>query len=133
MLPLVPIAIGAGMGYLKNQEAKRQEDADRELAAATIENSPWTGMQPNQIRRAGSTLGSVFGGGVQGAMLGQSLGGMGGGQPTPSPSFGAGQATSMNSATPNLYQNKSNFGDIGSPWEKMNNQMMGNNYGKMYG
>ncbi len=131
MLPLVPIAIGAGMGYLKNQEAKRQENADRELAAATIENSPWTGMKPNPIRRAGSTMGSVFGGGVQGAMLGQSLSGMGGGQAKPT--FGAGQTTSMNSATPNLYQNKSSFGDMGSPWEKINNQMMGNNYGKMYG
>lgn len=72
-IPLAMAAAGAVAGKAKNDRAKEIESSDRKLAAETQRYSPWTGMQANQIRHADSQFGDMFGGGVQGAMMGQSL------------------------------------------------------------
>lgn len=76
---------GAAAGKSKNDAAKAREDSDRKLAAETQRYSPWTGMQAGPISHAGSQFGDVFGGGVQGAMMGNSVakgfGGFGGAEP----------------------------------------------------
>lgn len=73
VLPAVAAGIGALTGAMKNNAAKKQENADRELAAATQQNSPWTGLQAQPIRRAGSAFGDVFGGALSGGLQGASL------------------------------------------------------------
>lgn len=48
-----PMTIGALIGLGKSLTIdKAKEKKDRELAAKTIELSPWTGLQPNKIREA---------------------------------------------------------------------------------
>lgn len=66
-------AAGAISGKMKNDRAKQIEASDRQLAADTQRYSPWTHLQAQPIRSAGSTFGDVFGGGVNGAMTGQNL------------------------------------------------------------
>lgn len=61
---------GAVSGKMKNDHAKEVEGEQRQLAAQTQRYSPWTGLQAGKIDRAGSEFGDVFGGGVQGAMVG---------------------------------------------------------------
>lgn len=93
-MPWIPIAMaaaGALAGKAKNDRAKDVESSDRTLASATQRYSPWTGMQAGPIHHAGSAFGDVFGGGVGGAMMGQSLAnGMGsmGGAPAGAPMAG---------------------------------------------
>lgn len=72
-LPLAMAAAGALAGKAKNDRAQEIERADRKLASETQRYSPWTGMQANNIRQAGSQFGDMFSGGVGGAMMGQSL------------------------------------------------------------
>jgi hypothetical protein len=81
------MAAGALAGKMKNDHARQVEESDRKLAAETQRYSPWTGLQAQPIRRAGSQFGDVFGGGVQGAMIGQQFGGMGG-APAKNQAFG---------------------------------------------
>lgn len=66
-------AAGAIAGKMKNDRAKEIEGSDRQLASETQRYSPWTGMSAQPIHRAGSAFGDEFAGGVQGAMMGQSL------------------------------------------------------------
>lgn len=75
MLPLV--AGMAGVGLVKGMMDKKREEADRKQAAELARWSPWSGIAPNEVRRA-DVLGSTLQGGMSGAMLGQSMG-MGGG------------------------------------------------------
>lgn len=81
-LPLATAAMGAIAGKAKNDRAQQIESSDRNLAAQTQRYSPWTGMSAQPIRHAGSQFGDVFGGGVNGAMMGSNIGtamkGMGG-------------------------------------------------------
>jgi len=65
---------GAGLGYLKNKQDVKNEASDRAAAASTIRYSPWTGMQPGQIRKAdlmGSMLQGATGLGMMGLNMGQ--------------------------------------------------------------
>lgn len=73
MLWAIPVGLGlagAYMGKKKHEREQQIEDSDRKLAAETARYSPWTGMTPGPIRRAGSEFGSVFGGGLQGGLGG---------------------------------------------------------------
>jgi hypothetical protein len=66
-------AAGALAGKAKNDRARQVETADRNLAAETQRYSPWTGISAGPIRHANSQFGDVFSGGVQGAMMGNSV------------------------------------------------------------
>lgn len=70
---LAPMAIQGGLGLLNNQHAKKNEDADRKLAAETARYSPWTNMAPQPIRRANSAFSDIGGGLMSGLATGQSL------------------------------------------------------------
>jgi hypothetical protein len=76
---MLPMAVGAGMGALKNKRAQEVENSDRKLAAETQRYSPWTGLKAQPIRQAGSTFGDVLGGGMAGFGVAQSAGLFGGG------------------------------------------------------
>lgn len=80
-------AAGALAGKAKNDRMKSVESSDRKLASETQRYSPWTGLHAQAIRPANSAFGDVFSGGVQGAMMGNSisngLAGMGGSAPDP--------------------------------------------------
>lgn len=78
-IPAAMAAAGALMGHQKHQREKEIEDQDRKLASATARYSPWTGMAPGQIRRAGSAFGSIGQGALSGAMFGSQFGGGGAG------------------------------------------------------
>lgn len=67
-------AAGMLMGQQKNQRARQIEDADRKLAAETSRYSWLTGMQPGQIRTAGSAVGDTVSGGLAGLATAQSFG-----------------------------------------------------------
>lgn len=73
-LPLAGLAAGAVGGVMKHQQQKKQEDADRQLAATTQQYSPWTHLQAQPVQRAGSMFGDVLQGGIGGGMSGASLG-----------------------------------------------------------
>ena len=112
-MPWVPIALaaaGAIAGKAKNDRARDIEDSDRKLASATQRYSPWTGMQAGPIRHAGSAFGDMFGGAVQGGMMGSAFGGMGGGGGGGMMSAGGGGAAGMGAQE---------AGQTLSPWEKM--------------
>ena len=122
-MPWVPIAMaaaGALAGKAKNDRANAVENSDRTLASATQRYSPWTGMQAGQIHHAGSAFGDVFGGGVGGAMMGQSLAnGMG--------SMGSAPGTPMAGGTAGMGAQE--MGQTMSPMDRM--QMQQNpNYGQ---
>lgn len=104
-LPLLAMmAAGAALGAMKNKREQEVESSDRKLASETARYSPWTKMQPGSIRRAGSQMGSVFGGALSGAGGAQGMGGIfGGGEEGPPPAFAR--------------ANK--FGSYGTPWDGM--------------
>lgn len=79
MLPLL-IAAGAGLGAYKGYQDNKREQKDREIAAATARYSPWTGMQPQAVRRSEGVVGGAAQGGMSGAMLGQNINAMNGQQ-----------------------------------------------------
>lgn len=112
--PLIAALAGGGLGMLKghmqNQREKQIEDSDRNLAAATAQYSPWTGMKPQEIRHAGSAFGSMLGSGLQGGMMGAMMGGGG----AAAPAAGAASAAPTGLAA---------GGGGPSIWEQM--QMMG--------
>lgn len=47
-MPMIPLIIGAGMGLLNASEQAKEEAAQRQIAAATIAYSPYTGANINQ-------------------------------------------------------------------------------------
>ncbi len=66
---LIGALVGAGYGYLNNQNEKSQ-NAQRRQAEATIErNSPWTGMHGKYVQDK-SNLGAVEQGALTGATFG---------------------------------------------------------------
>lgn len=76
----IPAAIGAGVGAIKYLGDAEKEKRDRKLAAETIRNSPWTGMQAGPVHEA-SLFNNLLQGGTAGANFGQQFGsalGMGG-------------------------------------------------------
>ena len=83
-------AAGAASGIAKGKMASDREAKDRQLAADTQRNSPWTGMQAGPIREA-DVVGDVLGGTVGGAMAGQGLAS----QFAPAPKFDALTGASM--------------------------------------
>lgn len=70
---LLPLVAGAALGYMKQREARKDEEADRILAGQTQALSPWTGLRAGPVKRAPSMVGSVFEGGLQGMSMGQNL------------------------------------------------------------
>lgn len=66
----IPMAIGAGLGLLKNQEDQRQVRRMNKAAAAQTEFSPLTGMGPGQIQSAPSPWEGMLQGGMAGAQFG---------------------------------------------------------------
>lgn len=72
-MPFTALAIGAGVGGLKDLLVDQPREAkQRALAAATQRYSPWTGLTANQIPLANS-VGDVLGGAGQGAAVGASI------------------------------------------------------------
>ena len=73
----IPMAIGAGVGLLKNKADKERADRMNQAAATQTMYSPHTGMGPGQITQAPSGLEAAMQGGMAGAqmgMMGQSAG-----------------------------------------------------------
>lgn len=67
------LAAGGGiLGLLKAYRDQQNEKGARELAAVTAKYSPWTGMQPKEVKKA-DYLGSAFEGALGGASLGQNI------------------------------------------------------------
>ncbi len=121
-VPLAMAAAGALAGKAKNDRAQEIERSDRKLAAETQRYSPWTGMQANNIRQAGSQFGDMFSGGVGGAMMGQSLSnGMAG------MSSGAPAGTTMAGGNVGMGAQEMNQGM--SDWDKFNQNPNSVNYG----
>ncbi len=73
-MPLIALAIGAGVGILKSELVDRpREQRQRKTRAAEIRYSPWTGLTPSQQIQEADPLGSAMQFGSTGAMLGQSI------------------------------------------------------------
>ena len=71
-VPLAMAAGGAAMGAMKNQGDEQIEAEDRRMAAETARYSPWTGMQPGQIRQA-NLQNNVMQGAMAGGMMGMNV------------------------------------------------------------
>ena len=109
----IPMAIGAGVGLLKNQEEQAQVRAQNKAAAAQTEYSALTGMGPGQIQQAPSAWEGMMQGAMAGAqfgMAGQSAGlwGQGAGA-------GASQGAQMAGTQGSQIRN--------NPWKSMGNSM----------
>lgn len=109
-LPLAMAAGGAMMGKAKHDKDVANENADRDLASATARYSPWTGMHPNAVRRAGSEFGDVGQGALSGGMMGMQFG-----QGSPAVSGGAPAAGGAGMGSQEM-------GQTMSPWDRMNQQ-----------
>lgn len=72
MGPLALAGIGAGVGLGKSLLDQQQEKRDRQEAAMIAQWSPWTGMQPEKVKRT-DYLGNAMQGGMTGASLGQNM------------------------------------------------------------
>lgn len=75
----IPMAIGAGVGLLKNQSEREQTKKMNQAAAAQTEYSALTGMGPGQIQKMKSPWEDMLQGAAAGASFGQQFGGAGGG------------------------------------------------------
>ncbi len=72
-MPLMAMAIGAGVGLLKSETVdKNKEKRQRKLAAETQRLSPWTGMSAGPINEA-DPLGSMLAFGGTGAQMGAGI------------------------------------------------------------
>lgn len=67
-------AVGGIAANAKHDQAVKQEDSDRKLAATTQQYSPWTHLQAGPIRTAGNATADIAQGAVGGAMTGAALG-----------------------------------------------------------
>lgn len=84
---LAPLIGGAALGAAKHQFVdKPAEDRSRHLAAETIRNSPWTGMQAGPIQQAPGLFKSA----LQGAGAGAAMSKAAAQQPQPAPTPTAG-------------------------------------------
>ena len=70
---LLPALAGLGLGYIKQREAAKNEQADRILAGQTQALSPWTKLQAQPVQRAPGLVSSLGEGALQGASFGQGL------------------------------------------------------------
>lgn len=70
---LLPALAGLGLGYLKQKEAAKNEQADRILAGQTQALSPWTKLQAEKVQRAPGMLSAMGEGALQGASFGQGI------------------------------------------------------------
>jgi len=75
----IPMAIGAGVGLMKNKSDKERADRMNQAAATQTMYSPHTGMGPGQITQAPSGLEAAMQGAMAGAQMGSAFGAMGGG------------------------------------------------------
>lgn len=111
----IPLAVGAGLGLLKQREEAKAIKKQNEAAAAQTEFSPLTGMGPGQIQRAPSPWEGM----MQGAMAGAQFygagkqAGMWGGTPQPTVTPGMGTMTGVQGSQ---MQNK-------NPWASMGGGM----------
>jgi hypothetical protein len=64
----IPLAAGAGLGLVKGIMNQQQEDKDRKIAAQMWRSSPFTGVQPGQVKRS-NMIGDVASGASLGATL----------------------------------------------------------------
>jgi len=121
------IAGTAGAGLIKgvadgraNRKQQKQLDASRK---ATIMYSPWTGLGDPGAQSAGPTgLSSALGGAVNGALLGQSiqgLGGFGGGK-SPLKAMSTGNTQNVGMVSPAMKTGGSAGSMGGSVWGGMN-------------
>lgn len=69
----IPLAVGAGVGLLRNQMQASAAADERKRQAAITRYSPWTNMKGQTVQDP-DMLGNVLGGAVTGAALGQSAG-----------------------------------------------------------
>lgn len=74
----IPMAIGAGVGLMKNKSDKEKADRMNQAAATQTMYSPHTGMGPGQITQAPSGLEAAMQGAMAGASMGSAMGSMGG-------------------------------------------------------
>lgn len=98
MIWAIPIAMavaGAAAAKAKHDRDVSNENSERELAAKTAQYSPWTGMTPGAIHRAGSQFGDIMSGSMQGFSSGMGMGGMMGGGQAPSTGAASGQMGDM--------------------------------------
>jgi len=70
-----PILAGLALGGLQAAEQRKQAEADRQIRAEEIRNSPWTGMQSFTQVKNPSTFMPLLQGGLAGASMAQSMGG----------------------------------------------------------
>jgi hypothetical protein len=75
----IPMAIGAGLGALKNMDQADQVKRQNKAAAAQTEYSALTGSGPGQIQQAPSMFGDVLQGAATGAAFSSANPGMFGG------------------------------------------------------
>ena len=68
----IGLLAGSALGFLRGEEGKRNEKAERKYNAQVIRYSPWTGMRPDPVQRADAT-GTMMQGALSGAMLGQGI------------------------------------------------------------
>lgn len=70
----IPMAVGAGVGLLKNQADKERADRMNQAAAVQTAHSPHSGLGAGQMTQAPSGLESAMQGGMAGAQMGQAYG-----------------------------------------------------------
>lgn len=72
--PAILAGVGALGGYLRNKDEMANAQAQREMNAALMRESPWTGIRPNQMFTPDPSLaGNVLGGALTGVGLGQAI------------------------------------------------------------
>lgn len=103
---LAAIAVGGGLGLLKNQMAAKQAAEERQRQAAIARYSPWTGMQSHTVQDP-NLIGDITQGAASGAMLGGAYNALGASSPATefaSSAEGAGADTAkyslMNASAP---------------------------------
>ena len=66
MNPWLIGGIAAGLGLLKNNEAKKQWSAQQDIETAKARTSPWLGLKPEGVHQKPSMLGDTLGSGLAG-------------------------------------------------------------------
>ena len=82
MLPLLlPLGM-AGLGYLQAEKKRKQELEMAKANAEANRYSPWTHVNNQIVAPTSDGLSGAMQGGLSGAMMMQSMGGMGGAKPS---------------------------------------------------
>lgn len=69
----IPMAAGAALGALKNNESQAASAEDRKLQAIRELWSPFTGRHGDTPKKAGSLMGDIGSGAISGLAMGQSF------------------------------------------------------------